>query len=185
MAMSKAPRSICVFCSASNTVPETFKTLAWQTGKRFGQENWHLVYGGGSGGLMGALADSALEHGASVTGVIPEFLVQKEAAHKNLTTLHVTQTLHERQIKMAELSDAFIILPGGLGTLAECFEILTWKMLGLHNKPIILVNHDNFWDSLLTHLDTTEQNGFLHGPKNGLFKIINKIEDAADIFRSS
>lgn len=133
-------KNICVFCGSSTIVDGKYLRAARDVGVMLAQNGYGVVYGGGNIGLMGAAADAALEAGGKVIGVIPKFLRDKEVAHKGLTELHLTETMHERQVGMAERSDAFVVLPGGLGTLAEFFEVLTWKQLGLHDKPIMLVN---------------------------------------------
>ena len=107
-----------------------------------------LVYGGGRVGVMGTIADAVIDAGGTVTGIIPDFLMQKEVGHTGVTSLEVVATMHERKARMAELSDAFLVLPGGLGTLEEFFEVLTWRFLKLHDKPIALLNTDGYWDRL-------------------------------------
>jgi uncharacterized protein (TIGR00730 family) len=119
------------------------------------------VYGGASAGLMGLLADTALEHGGEVEGVIPRVLVDREVAHRGLTELHVVESMHERKAKMAELSDGFVALPGGIGTLEELIEVYTWSYLGIHSKPLGLVNTDGYYDGLTAFLDHSVNEGFL------------------------
>jgi len=175
--MSVIFKNICVFCAASPNVGEVYKSVARDMGKLCADEGWGLVYGGGHRGLMGAVADSALAHGAEVIGVIPRYLKDKEIAHTGVTELHTTETMHERQMKMAELSDAFVVLPGGLGTLAELFEVLTWRQLGLHDKPIILVNVDGYWDSLIAMLEHAAQERFLHGDYRKMLEILENLKE--------
>ena len=131
-------------------------------GRWLAQEKLSLVYGGGRVGLMGSIADAVLEEGGEVIGVIPESLVRREVAHTGLTDLRVVQTMHERKALMAELSDAFIALPGGFGTLDEFCEILTWAQLGLHKKPCGLLNVEGYFDPLLALFDRAVDDGFLH-----------------------
>jgi len=144
-----------------------------------------LVYGGADIGLMGAVADRVLEHGGQVIGVIPQSLVQVEVAHSGLTELHVTDGMHSRKAKMAECSDAFIALPGGLGTLEELFEVMTWAQLGYHAKPIGLLNVDGFYNDLLSFLDNAQARGFMRAEHRSLLQVaatapelLEKLEDA-------
>lgn len=153
--------SVCVFCGSSNAVPEVFFGAARETGRALAALGWSVVYGGARNGLMGALANSALKAGGRVIGVIPRSLVEREVAHEGLTELHVVETLQERKVKMAELSDAFLTLPGGFGTLDELFEVLTWAMLGLHEKPCVLVNTQGFYDELLAFSRRAAEAGFV------------------------
>jgi uncharacterized protein (TIGR00730 family) len=132
-----------------------------------------LVYGGGHIGLMGVLADAVLAGGAQVFGVIPQSMVERELAHGGLTELHIVQTMHQRKAKMAELADAFAALPGGYGTADEFFEILTWAQLGLHNKPIGLLNVDGYFDPLLAWIDRAVADGFLRLEHRKLLQAAN------------
>lgn len=154
--------AVCVFCSASNDLDEKYKKIADETGRLIGEKHCDLIYGGSRSGLMGITADSALKAGAKATGVIPGFLTKKEIMHDGLTKLYVTETMHERQLKMSELGDVFVILPGGMGTLAEFFEITTWKILGLHDKPVVVVNTDYYWESMIDMIKKCQDEGFLH-----------------------
>lgn len=169
--------SLCVFCGSKTANNPNFLEATKKLGAFCAQNNIRIIYGGANIGLMGALANSALEHQGSVIGIIPQSLEKKEIAHDHIEKLIITQSMHERQRKMAELSDAFLILPGGIGTLAEFFEVLTWKSLNIHNKPIILLNIDKFWDPLLDLLMQQQQEGFMHNELSSLFITINTIED--------
>lgn len=142
-------QTLCVFCSSSNLVPEHFRCDAIALADRLVDEKITLIYGGGSVGLMGVLADRILEKGGEVIGVIPEFLRTEELAHEGLTEMIVTGSMHERKIEMSRRADAFAVLPGGFGTLDEFFEILTWKQLGLHAKPIVVANTGGWFDPIL------------------------------------
>jgi uncharacterized protein (TIGR00730 family) len=142
------PARLCVFCSSSDHLPEAFRAEARALGARLAEEGIELVFGGGSVGLMGVLADAVLSGGGKVTGVIPSFLATKELAHEGITRQVVTRTMHERKQEMSRLADAFAILPGGFGTLDEFFEILTWKQLGLHDRPIVVANTGRWFDPL-------------------------------------
>ena len=140
-----------------------------------------LVYGGASGGLMGIVADAALAGGAEVIGVLPHVLNGKEIAHTRLTALEMVPTMHERKARMAELANAFIALPGGYGTLEEVIEAVTWAQLRLHAKPCILVNTANYWDSLLTFLDSAVDAGFLKANNRGLLRVVPCAADAVEL----
>jgi uncharacterized protein (TIGR00730 family) len=171
-------RSVCVFCGSSSRVEEIHRTAAARLGELLAERGVRIVYGGGRVGLMGVLADAALGRGGEVVGVIPEFLVGWEVAHAGLTDLRVVGSMHERKRTMAELADAFVVLSGGFGTLDETIEILTWKQLGLHDKPMVLVSIDGFWEplhALVTHLVAT---GFAHPEDAGLLTIVHSPEEA-------
>lgn len=170
-------KSVCVFCSSSSKLEERYYRLGAQVGRIIASKNIHLVYGGAAGGIMGKLADAALEEGGEVTGVIPEVLSGHERRHQNLTALHVTKDMHERQKKMSDLSDAFLILPGGLGTLAEFFEILTWKQIGLHEKPIGLLNNHGFWKDLLEQFVYCRDEHFMYSDPASLFDTMEEVEE--------
>lgn len=172
-----ALKNICVYCASSNNVDPKYKQLAGELGTLLAQNNRTLVYGGGHVGLMGACADAALNNGGKVIGVIPQSLKDREIAHQSLTKLHITNTMQERQQKMADLSDAFIMLPGGLGTLAEFFEIITWKHLSLHDKPIFVINAFGYWDHLLTMLAKAGDEGFLYEETSQLFEVFKNLDD--------
>lgn len=148
--------TLCVFCSSSDLVPEHFREDATTLADRMVEERIALVYGGGSVGLMGILADRVLGGGGNVIGVIPEFLRTEELAHEGLTEMIVTQTMHERKIEMGRRADAFAVLPGGFGTMDEFFEILTWRQLGLHAKPIIVANTGGWFDPILSYFGHAE-----------------------------
>jgi uncharacterized protein (TIGR00730 family) len=158
-------QSICVFCGANKGNQPFYEELTVELGKEIVERGWEAVYGAGNVGLMGSLANSVLAEGGKITGVIPDFLKKMEVCHMGLTELIVVDTMHHRKQIMAERSDAFFILPGGFGTLDEFFEILTWKQLRLHQKPIGLLNTNGYYDYLLQHIDKMVEEGFLH-PKN-------------------
>ena len=158
--MSSGKR-ICVYCGSSSGVSPGFTDAAITLGKTLADNGYGLVYGGASIGLMGAVADAALESGGSVIGVMPQSLADKEIAHPHLTELHVTTSMHERKTLMADKSDGFIALPGGLGTLEELFEIWTWAQLGFHQKPVGLLNVEHYYDSLIEFLNQSCDAGFV------------------------
>ena len=162
--------SLCVYCgSRPGTRPE-FAALAREVGTWIGQHDGRLVYGGGHNGLMGLLADAALAAGAQVIGVIPKALVEKEWAHTGCTELHVVENMHDRKRIMAENADAFLALPGGIGTLEEFFEVWTWRQLGYHDKPVGLLNLNGFYDSLLVFLNSAVTTGFMNEWQMGLIR---------------
>ncbi len=169
--------SVCVYCGSSNDVPEAFKTTAHDVSTALAKRNMTIVYGGGHVGLMGIVADAGLKAGAKVIGIIPEHIKAKEIQHTGLTELHVVPDMHTRKRMMVERAGAFVILPGGLGTLDETFEILTWKKLKLHDKPIIIFNKDGFWDPLLALIDKTIKDGFSQPSDRLLFKVVTSIEE--------
>ena len=152
--------SICIFCGSAVGNDPLFLQAAQLTGETIARQGKTLVYGGGRSGLMGVVADSALQAGGRVIGVIPTALVDRELAHPNLTELHIVKNMHERKTKMAELSDGFIALPGGAGTLEEIFEQWTWSQLGIHQKPCAFLNVAGFYDDLLKFLRQTSEKGF-------------------------
>ncbi|ENW93914.1 TIGR00730 family Rossman fold protein [Acinetobacter dispersus] len=152
--------SICVFCGSSLGNDPIYQQMAQATGQEIAAQGKTLVYGGGRSGLMGVVADSALQAGGRVIGVIPNALVDRELAHTGLTELHIVNNMHERKTKMAELSDAFVALPGGTGTLEEIFEQWTWSQLGIHQKPCAFLNVDGFYDDLIKMLHASVERGF-------------------------
>jgi len=154
--------SLCVYCGSRPGHQPEFAALAREVGSWIGRHGGQLVYGGGHNGLMGILADAALAAGARVIGVIPKALVEKEWAHTGCTELHVVENMHERKRIMAEHADAFLALPGGIGTLEEFFEVWTWRQLGYHDKPVGLLNVGGFYDSLLAFLDSAVASGFMN-----------------------
>jgi uncharacterized protein (TIGR00730 family) len=158
-------KRICVFCGSSAGSEPDYRACAEQLGAELTRRNIGLVYGGGNVGLMGAIADAVLKAGGEAIGVIPEHLMTREIGHKRLTKLHIVHSMHERKALMADLSDAFIALPGGFGTLEEFFEVLTWSQLGLHAKPCGIVNVLDYYTPLLRMLDHAVEERFLK-PQN-------------------
>ncbi len=163
-----AQRSVCVFCASSNGADPIFLEAARALGQAIAERDWHLVYGGADVGLMGAMAEAALAAGGTVTGVIPRALFEREIAHRGLTQLIEVNSMHERKAEMARLADAFLVLPGGLGTLDELCEMLTWALLGIHDKPIVLINIAGYWEAFLGALDAAVAAGFLRSEHRGL-----------------
>ena len=145
--------SICVYCGSRPGADTAYALAAQAVGLEIGRRGWQLVYGGGRAGLMGTVADAALAAGARVVGVIPQSLMGRELGHTGLHELHVVQTMHERKMLMAQRSDAFLALPGGIGTFEELFEMWSWRQLGYHDKPLGLLNVGGYYDGLLSFLD--------------------------------
>jgi len=163
--------SVCVYCGSRPGARAEYTEAARSIGSEIGRRGWQLVYGGGRAGLMGVVADAALAAGASVIGVIPESLMGRELGHRGLTELHVVQTMHERKLMMAERSDAFVALPGGIGTFEELFEVWSWRQLGYHDKPLGLLNVAGYYDTLLTFLRESERLGLMTKEQLALLEI--------------
>jgi uncharacterized protein (TIGR00730 family) len=161
-------RRLCVFCGANAGSRPVYRQAAEVVGRLLCQRGIELVYGGGNVGLMGTLATACLEHGGRVIGVIPQMLVDREAAHTGLTELRVVHSMHERKFLMADLSDAFLSLPGGFGTWEEFFEVLTWSQLGIQRKACALLNVDGYYDPLLAMADHAVSEGFVRDGHRGL-----------------
>jgi uncharacterized protein (TIGR00730 family) len=160
--------SICVYCGSREGVLPAYVDAARAVGSEIGRRGWRLVYGGGRAGLMGQLANAALAAGATVIGVIPRSLMDREVGHEGLAELHVVETMHERKQLMAERSDAFLALPGGIGTFEELFEVWTWRQLGYHGKPIGLLDVRGYYAALLDFMDRTVAEGFVSAPQRAL-----------------
>ena len=154
-------KSVCIYCGSNFNGDPVLRAAIESLAQTLTEQNITMVYGGGSVGVMGLIADDVLKRKGSVTGVIPQFLMDKEVGHKGLTQLIVTENMHERKKQMADLSDGFIILPGGFGTLEEFFEVLTWLQLGLHGKPIGVLNVSGFYDPLFAQMEVMVQHRFL------------------------
>ncbi len=169
-------KNICVFCGSSSGFENDFKSASCRLAESIVKKNYALVYGGGNIGLMGILADEVLNNGGRVTGVIPHFLWEKEVGHGGLTEMIYVNSMHERKRKMSELADAFIAMPGGLGTLEELAEILTWVQLGLISKPIGILNVTGFYDPLIKQLDIMVSEGFL-SPENRKLLLVSSEPD--------
>lgn len=163
--------SLCVYCGSRVGTETAYADAARAVGHEIGRRGWQLVYGGGHAGLMGAVADAALEAGAPVVGVIPHSLMDRELGHRHLTELHVVDTMHQRKTLMAERSDAFLALPGGIGTFEELFEVWTWRQLGYHDKPVGLLNVAGYYDALLTFLAHGQAQGFMAASQSALLQV--------------
>ena len=164
-------KSVCVFCGSNSGRGDRYVEAARALGGELGQRGIKLVYGGGCVGLMGVVADAALAAGGRVTGVIPAALVAREVGHNALTEQHVVDSMHERKALMAELSEGFIAMPGGYGTLDETFEILTWAQLGMHAHPIGMLNVDGYFDKLLAFVDHAIAEGFVRPEYRGMISV--------------
>jgi uncharacterized protein (TIGR00730 family) len=169
--------SVCVYCGSSNDAQPQFKQLARDVSNALAQRGLRLIYGGGHVGLMGIIADTALQAGAEVIGIIPEHIRSQEVQHLGLTELHVVPDMHTRKRMMVERSDAFVVLPGGLGTLDETFEILTWKKLKLHNKPVVIFNAYGYWDHLVAMINHALAQGFEKPSTLAQFKVVTTIPE--------
>lgn len=173
-------KRITVFCGSSFGNDKVYEEQAYLLGKTLATEGIGLVYGGANVGLMGAVADGAMQNGGEVIGVLPNFLKGKEIAHEQLTELIIVDTMHERKTKMSELCDGVIALPGGFGTMEEFFEMLTWAQLGLHQKPIALLDIDGFYTPLLTMVQTMVEKGFLKPMNQQMLLSGNKIPEVLE-----
>ena len=177
-------KSICVFAGSAQGSKDSYSRSAKDLGLEIAKRNFSMVYGGGSKGLMGVVADAVLDGGSSVTGVITEKLHDVEVGHENLTSLEVVSTMHERKSRMAELSDAIISLPGGVGTWEEFFEALAWNQLGIYSKPIILFNVEGYYSKLFEFTEYSVQEGFLpHTTHEELF-ISESLEEIFEFIES-
>jgi len=178
--------SLCVYCGSRIGSEPAYRQAAEAVGALIGRSGWQLVYGGGRAGLMGVVADATLAAGGRVVGVIPSTLMERELGHRGLHELHVVETMHERKHMMAERSDAFLALPGGIGTFEELFEVWTWRQLGYHDKPVGLLNVEGYYDALIAFLAQTEQRGFVSAVQRELLavdsdpqRLLDKLGDEA------
>jgi len=172
---------VAVYCGSAGGNDPAFIAEATELGSKIAAAGFGLVYGGANIGLMGAVANAALQSGAEVIGVLPEILSDKEIAHTGLTALEKVPTMHERKARMAELADAFLILPGGYGTFDELMEAVTWAQLGLHSKPCILINTAGYWNGLLAFLDSTVEAGFVKAENRQLLVVAATAAEAISL----
>jgi uncharacterized protein (TIGR00730 family) len=175
---------VCVYCGSSPGHDPAYRRAAREMGEALLDRNLGLVFGGGSVGLMGTVADTVLEGGGEVIGVIPESLEAKEVAHGGVTELEVVSSMHERKRRMVELSDGFAALPGGLGTLEEIFEVLTWAQLGIHEKPCGLLDVAGFYEGLVAHLDGATEAGFVSPAHRDLARVETDPDALLDAFEA-
>ncbi len=178
--MKGATFSVCVYCGSRHGLLPAYTEAARELGTAIGRRGWQLVYGGGKVGLMGEVANAVLEAGGRVVGVIPESLMRREVGHPGLQELHVVPDMHQRKRLMAERADAFVALPGGIGTLEELFEVWTWRQLGYHDQPIGLLNVAGYYDSLLAFLQATVDQGFLAREQQQTLRVETAAETLLD-----
>ncbi len=176
--------SIAVFCGSREGYNEVYMETAYALGAILAEKKIDVVYGGGRIGLMGAVAEGALQAGGKVTGVIPTFMQTKEIAHEGVTNLILTETMHERKVKMYELCEGVIVLPGGLGTMDEMFEMLTWGQLGLHQKPVGMINVNGFYDSLKVLVNNMVQEGFLNEYTAQMLQVSESVDELLQLMRN-
>lgn len=170
-------KRLAIFCGSSTGHKSIYKQEARKVGKLLAEKGIELVYGGGKIGLMGAAADACLEHGGKVIGVIPEKLMTAEVGHTGVTELHVVDTMHERKAMMAQLSDGFIALPGGIGTLEEIIEVFTWHQIGYHHKPCAFLNTNGYYDKLFGFIDHMVEEGFLSASQRSHLMVSDSAEE--------
>jgi uncharacterized protein (TIGR00730 family) len=170
-------RRLCVYCGSSSGVDTAYREAAQELGRELARAGLELVYGGGRVGLMGVLADAALGAGGSVVGVIPARVFEAEVAHPGLSELVVVANMHERKRGMVERADAFAVLPGGIGTLDETVEVLSWRQLGLHDKPVFVIDLGGYWRPLLALLDHMVANGFLRPEVRAVVQVVSSVPD--------
>jgi uncharacterized protein (TIGR00730 family) len=182
--MTTPLQRICVFAGSSVGHRVAYAEAAEQLGRTLAQQHIGLVYGGGGVGLMGRMADAALAAGGEVIGVIPDALQRREVGHTGLTELHVVESMHQRKEMMAAYADAFVVLPGGLGTLEETFEVWTWAQLGFHRKPIGLLDVDGFWQPMIAMLDRMVDEGFVHALHRKIVCIDAQVPELLDRLRA-
>lgn len=178
------PRSVCVYCGSSVGTDPRNVELAERVGQMLAANGIRLVYGGGNVGLMGVVADAVMAGGGTVLGVIPVGLFATEQGHRGITELIEVASMHERKARMAAEADAFLALPGGLGTLEELAEILTWAQLGIHDHPVAVLDLDGFWDPLIEFLDGAVAAGFLRPGNRALLRVITRVEDILEVLRA-
>ncbi|WP_300298786.1 TIGR00730 family Rossman fold protein [Ferrovibrio sp.] len=171
-----AIRSVCVYCGSSLGESQIYTAQAQILGRRLAENGIRLIYGGGRIGLMGVVAEAALAAGGEVVGIIPNHLHDWEVGHTGLTELHVVDSMHTRKRMMVDMSDAFIAMPGGLGTLDEFFEVVTWRQLKLHDKPVIVLNTGDYWHPLLALVEAVIERGFARRTATTLFTVVDDAE---------
>jgi uncharacterized protein (TIGR00730 family) len=176
-------KSICVYCGSSDRGAPSHATAATQLGTQMAKEGIALVYGGGRVGIMGAVSRGVQDGGGKIYGIIPHFLMKKEIGDREATDLEIVETMHERKARMVDLSDGFVILPGGLGTLDEFFEVLTWRQLGLHDKPIVVVNLGGYWNRLLALIEGMIEENYVHTRQAATIHVVDTIEEVLPALR--
>ncbi len=178
-------KSVCVYCGSSARADQVYKDAAVELGQLIAANGWDVVYGGGRVGLMGLVADSALKAGSKVVGIIPKHIQAREIEHTDLTELHIVESMHVRKQMMVDRGDAFVILAGGLGTLDEFFEILTWKQLGLHDKPVIMVNMNGYWTKMIEAIRHIAAEKFMREEDFGMFQVVDSVAEVAEALKKA
>ena len=176
-------KSLTIYCSSSEKLDQKFYDLSVKIGNFLGQNQINIIYGGGNIGLMGKLSNAALKKGANVLGVIPEFLKKGENLNLNISQTIIVKTMAERKKILFEKGDAFLILPGGSGTIEEATEVISWKILGIHNKPIIIFNFENYWNSMIEMYDYAKNNKFGYKNLQSVCKIVKTFEEFSLLFK--
>ncbi|QEX18203.1 cytokinin riboside 5'-monophosphate phosphoribohydrolase [Hypericibacter terrae] len=174
--MTASIKSLCVYCGAAEGRGPAYRDIAQRLGRHIAQNDVRLIYGGGRVGLMGVVADAVKSAGGQVTGVIPNFLEIREIGNREIDELRVVDSMHARKQLMFELSDGFCMMPGGFGTLEEFFEVITWRQLGQHDKPIVVLNEGGYWDPLLRLVEHGRQEGFMADPAP-LYSVVDRVDD--------
>jgi uncharacterized protein (TIGR00730 family) len=166
-------QSVCIFCGASSGFDSAYHAAAAELGETIGSKGINLIYGGGQTGLMGVIADSVLNSGGEVTGVIPDYLNNRGLGHQGLSRLEIVNSMHERKRRMFDLADGIVVLPGGVGTLEEALEVITWKQLGMNDKPIVILNVQKYWQKLDELIFAMIEHGFAAPPTQDLYELVN------------
>ena len=178
-------KSVCVYCSASNRLDGIYTEAAVELGQEIANRGLRMVYGGGNTGLMGAASNAVIDNGGFVTGFSPEHLKDREAPNNRVQDLHIVDTMHTRKQKMFEASDAFIVLPGGFGTLDETFEVITWRQLGLHDKPVVLVNINNYWTHLQELMERIIVEKFASDGHRAFYSFVDSVPEAFKVLENT
>ncbi len=174
-------KKVCVYCGSKTGQKPEYSDIAQELGEAFVRHNIEMIYGGGKVGIMGIIADAVLEANGRVQGVIPISLMRKEVGHNGVNELHVTEDMHSRKALMEQLSDAFVVLPGGFGTLDEMFEIVTWRQLGYHKKPVLILNTAGYFDDLLRFIEKATSEGFIHSDGDEIIHVAGSVNEIIDI----
>lgn len=169
--------SLCVFCGAQNAVPKHFLEMGAYLGEQLAKRDIRLIYGGGDCGVMGAVANATMKAGGHAIGVFPRSLKNLENEHQSLTEIILVESMHERKMRMFDLADGFVVLPGGFGTMDETFEILTWKQLQFHHKPLVIVNYREYWTPLVQLMDNIISIGFAKPENAELYEVVTEVDD--------
>lgn len=177
--------TVCAYLGSSGRCDDVHKKSAEEFGRLLAQAGLGLVYGGGNVGLMGLLANSVMTNGGKVIGIIPEHISRREVAHDHLTELHVVDSMHTRKQMMVNRADAFVVLAGGIGTLDELCEVMTWKQLGIHDKPIVIVNIDGYWTPFIDMIDNVIKGKFMREEDRRLVTVVNTVEEVIPVLTAA